>query len=235
VIPLKIMGLSQAAGHPARCFFLGFVMSLGVIAFWMVIGGAIAFVSGFTAINSLFQTPWFSLAVGAFILIMAVGMLGAFAVRLPQFAYMVNPSHETAPGSFAFGIMTAVLSTPCTAPFMGSAAAWAATQNPVVTLATFGAIGAGMALPYLILSAFPSLVSRMPRTGPASELIKQVMGLLMVAVAIFFLGTALTRCCVSRSTPPSASIGGWWQPWLSGRWRGSCIERFRSPGVLRRG
>jgi thiol:disulfide interchange protein DsbD len=87
--------------------------------------------------------------------------------------------------------MTAVLSTPCTAPFMGSAAAWAATQNPVITLVTFGAIGAGMALPYLILSAAPGLVSRMPRTGPASELIKQVMGLLMIAVAVFFLGTGL--------------------------------------------
>lgn len=208
VIPLKIMGLSQAAGNPARCFMLGAVMSFGVVAFWMAIGGAIAFISGFTAINSLFQTPWFSIAVGLFILVMAAGMLGAFAVRLPQVAYMVNPSHETAPGSFGFGIMTAVLSTPCTAPFMGSAAAWAATQNPAITLSTFAAIGAGMALPYLILSAFPSLVSRMPRTGPASELIKQVMGLLMLAVAIFFLGTGFDPLLRLPVDPPIRFY--WW-------------------------
>jgi thiol:disulfide interchange protein len=208
VVPLKIMSLSQSAGNPARCFFLGLVMSLGVVAFWVGIGAAIAFISGFTAINSLFQTPWFSLGVGAFILVMAIGMLGAFAVRLPQIAYMVNPSHDTATGSFFFGIMTAVLSTPCTAPFMGSAAAWAATQTPLITLATFGAIGAGMALPYLVLSAFPVLLSRMPRTGPASELIKQVMGLLMIAVAIFFLGTGLDPLLRLPIDPPIRLY--WW-------------------------
>lgn len=202
VVPLKIMGLSQAAGNPARCFYLGAVMSLGVVAFWMAIGGAIAFISGFTAISSLFQTPWFSLAVGVFILLMAIGMLGAFAVRLPQAVYMVNPSHETASGSFMFGIMTAVLSTPCTAPFMGSAAAWAATQAPATTMTTFGAIGVGMALPYLVLSAFPGLLSKMPRTGPASELVKQVMGLLMMAVAVFFLGAGLDPLLREPVDPP---------------------------------
>jgi thiol:disulfide interchange protein len=208
VIPLKIMGLSQAAGHPARCFLLGAVMSAGVIVFWIAIGGAIAFISGFSAISSLFQTAWFAIAVGAFILVMGIGMLGAFVVQLPRAVYMVNPSHETVPGSFLFGIMTAILSTPCTAPFMGSAAAWAATQNPAITLATFGAIGGGMALPYLVLSAFPKLVGRIPRTGPASELIKQTMGLLLIAVAIFFLGTGLDPLIRQPVDPPFRFF--WW-------------------------
>ncbi len=208
VLPLKIMGISAAAGHPARCLYLGTVVSLGVVAFWMVIGAAIAFISGFTAISSLFQTPWFSIGVGVFILFMAIGMLGAFVVQLPKAAYMINPNHETAPGSFLFGVMTAVLSTPCTAPFMGSAAAWAATQNPFITLATFGAIGAGMALPYLILSAYPRLVRKVPRTGPASELIKQVMGVLLVAIAIFFLGTGIDPLVRNPIDPPIRFF--WW-------------------------
>ncbi len=208
VIPLKIMGLSQAAGNPSRCFYLGSVMSLGLVAFWVGIGAAIAFISGFTAINSLFQTPWFSLCVGAFILVMAVGMLGAFAVRLPQVVYLINPNHESAGGSFLFGIMTAILSTPCTAPFMGSAAAWAAKQRGDITLLTFGAIGFGMALPYLVLSAFPKFLSKMPRTGPASELIKQVMGLLMIAVGVFFLGTGLDP--MLRAPVDSPILFYWW-------------------------
>ena len=40
--------------------------------------------------------------------------------------------------------LAVLVATPCTAPFMGTAAAWAATQAPAVTLATFAAIGAGM-------------------------------------------------------------------------------------------
>jgi thiol:disulfide interchange protein DsbD len=130
-------------------------------------------------------------------------MAGFFTVRLPQAVYMVNPSNSTLHGSFLFGVMTAILSTPCTAPFMGAAAAWAATQTPAIVLTVFFAIGLGMGLPYFILSAFPKLVDRMPRTGPASELIKQVMGLLMLAAAAYFIGVGLSGSLVHPPDPPS--------------------------------
>lgn len=192
VIPLKIMGLANAAGNPAHCLFLGGVMSLGVVAFWLVLGLLILTVSGFTAISSLFSYPSVIIGTGVFILFMALGMFGLFTVSLPQSVYMLNPKQETAPGSFGFGMLTAFLATPCTAPLMGTAAAWAAaTKDAVLVLSVFGAIGVGMAVPYFILSANPKLVSKMPRTGPASDLVKQVMGGLMIAVSLFFLGTGL--------------------------------------------
>ncbi len=202
VIPIKILSLSAAAGNPARCLYLGLMMSIGVVAFWLAIGGAIAFISSFKAINQLFQVPWFSLGVGLFIGIMGVGMIGLFSVKLPQAVYMLDPKRESAVGSVLFGIMTAILSTPCTAPFMGTAAAWAAKQPPIVTLATFGAIGLGMALPYLILAAKPKLVKRVPKSGPASVLVKEVMGLLMLAVAAFFIGTGLDPLLRTAIDPP---------------------------------
>ncbi|HYE03267.1 MAG TPA: cytochrome c biogenesis protein CcdA [Phycisphaerales bacterium] len=208
VIPIKILGLSQAAANPARCFLLGVWMSVGVICFWLAIGAAISFVAGFDSINNLFQYPGFLVGVGGFIIVMAIGMLGFFDVRLPNFVYAINPSHETAHGSVLFGIMTAVLSTPCTAPFMGSAAAFAATQHPAITMLTFAAIGLGMALPYLVLSANPRWVSRVPRTGPASVLVKQVMGLLMLAVAAYFLGIGLAVMLTEAPDPPTRVY--WW-------------------------
>jgi thiol:disulfide interchange protein len=208
VIPIKIIGLSRAAGDRRRCFLLGFTMAIGVVAFWLGLGLAISTVSGFNATNKLFQYPAFTITVGLIICAMAVGMCGLFTIGLPQWVYRVNPSQESAGGSFLFGIMTAVLSTPCTAPFMGAAAAWSATQAPAVTLITFAAIGGGMAMPYLVLSAFPSLVHRMPRTGPASELIKQVMGLLLLAAGAYFLGTGLAGLIASPPDPPTQAY--WW-------------------------
>ncbi len=208
VIPLKIMGLSRAAGDSKRLLLLGVAMAVGVVTFWMAIGGAIAFIAGFDAISSLFQTGWFSLVVGLFVGIMALGMFGLFAINLPQSVYRLNPSHDTVHGSFLFGVLTAVLSTPCTAPFMGSAAAWAATQPAAMTLATFGAIGGGMALPYLVLSARPGMVSAVPRSGPASELVKQVMGLFMLAVSAFFLGIPISAWL--QKPPAPASRAYWW-------------------------
>ena len=47
-----------------------------------------------------------------------------------------------------------------------------------------------MAFPYLLLTAKPNWLSALPRSGPGSVLLKQVMGMLLVAVAIWFLGNA---------------------------------------------
>jgi thiol:disulfide interchange protein DsbD len=91
---------------------------------------------------------------------------------------------------------------------MGAAAAWAAAEPPAVTLTVFAAIGAGMALPYLLLSASPQLVKKMPRSGPASVLVKQVMGLLMLAAAAYFLGIGLETLFSSPTAPPSKAY--WW-------------------------
>jgi cytochrome c biogenesis protein CcdA/thiol-disulfide isomerase/thioredoxin len=205
VIPIKIMALNAGSGHRSRTLVLGLSMMLGIVFFWLILGLLLAFVSGFTATNQLFQYPAFTIGVGLIIAIMAIGMCGLFSIRLPGKLYMVNPSHDTLHGSFLFGIMTAVLSTPCTAPFMGAAAAWATTEPPGITLLVFACIGIGMALPYLVLSAFPALTDRMPRAGAASELIKQVMGLLMLAAATYFIGVGLSGVMAVPPEPPSRS------------------------------
>ncbi len=204
VIPIKIMALSAGSHSRQRTVALGIAMAVGVTAFWMAIGLAITLLSGFTASNQLFQYPAFSVGVGVIIAAMAVGMCGLFTLKLPDAVYMVSPKHDTLTGSFLFGIMTAVLSTPCTAPFMGAAMAWAATvESNTVTLVTFAAIGVGMALPYLVLAMFPHLTDRMPKAGPASELIKQFLGGLMLAAAAFFIGVGLSGMLAEPPEPPS--------------------------------
>ncbi|MGD8521176.1 MAG: cytochrome c biogenesis protein CcdA [Desulfobacterales bacterium] len=209
LIPIKIISLSHAAQNQRRCLTLGFAMFVGVIFFWLVLGILITLVSDFTATNQLFQYPLFTILVGVIIGTMALGMFGFFAVRLPNFIYMINPEQDSLLGSFGLGILAAILATPCTAPFMGAAAAWAATQPPLTALATFFTIGFGMALPYLILSASPRLVEKMPKTGPGSVLIKQVMGLFMLAAAAYFIGVGLSALF---SNPPNPTSKLYWWP-----------------------
>jgi thiol:disulfide interchange protein DsbD len=168
----------------------------------------IAAVSGFSATNQLFQYPAFSILVGFVIAVMATGMFGSFSLRLPNFIYIINPEQDTLHGSFGLGILAAILSTPCTAPFMGAAAAWASTQTPPIALTTFSAIGTGMALPYLVLSAFPAMVQKMPKSGPVSELIKQLMGWFMLAAAAYFVGVGLMALLSAPPDPPSKIY--WW-------------------------
>lgn len=211
LVPIKVLGLRRAAGDPSRLLVLGASMSAGVVAFWVLIGGAVAFVSGFDAISSLFQTGWFSPAVGIVVALAGLGMLGVWQIRLPQALSRPDPDRETVHGSFSFGVMAAVLSTPCTAPFMAGAAAWATLQPAGLTLTTFGAIGAGMGLPYLLLAARPDWIGRLPSSGPASVLVKQGMGLLLLAVAAYFLGSGLAPSLAAAEWLPA---GGYW--WVVG-------------------
>jgi thiol:disulfide interchange protein len=209
LIPIKIISLSHVAQDRRQCFLLGLAMFLGVLMFWVALGLLIALVSDFTATNQLFHYPVFTILVGLLIAIMATGMFGFFNVRLPNFIYMINPEQDTLKGSFGLGILAAILSTPCTAPFMGAAAAWAATRPPATTIATFAAIGAGMALPYLVLSAHPGWVEKMPKSGPASELIKQVMGLFMLGAAAYFIGVGVAALFAD---PPNPATKIYWWP-----------------------
>lgn len=208
LIPIKIISLSYAAKNRRQCLLLGAAMSLGVLAFWLLLGGLIALVSGFSATNQLFQYPVFTIAVGLIIAVMALGMFDFFSLPLPPQLYVLHPEQDTLHGSFGLGILAAVLSTPCTAPFMGAAAAWAAARPPAAALTVFAAIGCGMALPYLLLSAAPHLVEKMPRSGPASVLVKQVMGLLMLAASAYFMGIGLETLLSSPTEPPSKAY--WW-------------------------
>jgi suppressor for copper-sensitivity B len=210
IIPIKIMGLTQsAAGDPHRAKVLGVAMGIGILAFWLAIGAAISFVSGFDSISSLFQRPIFGISVGLFIAFMGIGMLVDMSIQLPQAVHRINPKHDTLHGAFLFGVMTAVLSTPCTAPFMGSAAAWATkADNSALVIGVFAAIAVGMGWPYVLLSWYPKLVSKVPRSGPASVLVKQVMGLLMLAVAAFFGGTGVLG--LVKEYPHLGQVLHWW-------------------------
>ncbi|MBM4110337.1 MAG: DUF255 domain-containing protein [Phycisphaerae bacterium] len=227
VIPLKIMSLSRAAGTKGRMLKLGGIMSLGVVFFWVALGTLFALAStgiksleGFAQLNALFQLPWFTIAVGIFICVMAIGMAGFFTVGLPNWVYSIETKQESAGGSFVFGIMTAVLSTPCTAPLMGAAAGYAIKiQDPGTVMLVFTSIGLGMALPYLLLSMNPRLVDRMPRGGAAGELLKQCMGLLLLAAGIYFVGSGVN----GYLEEPSHAY--WWLVALSGIGAGLWLVR----------
>ncbi|WP_288129328.1 protein-disulfide reductase DsbD [Microbulbifer sp.] len=90
-------------------------------------------------------------------------------------------------GSFATGALATVVASPCTAPFMGSALGFAITQSPLIALAVFAALGAGMAAPFLLLTYVPRLAERLPRPGPWMETLKQLLAFPMYLTAVWLL------------------------------------------------
>ncbi|USN99581.1 MAG: thioredoxin family protein [Phycisphaeraceae bacterium] len=191
VIPIKVMTISQHAGSPGKSLYLGLWMFAGVVAFWLALGVLASSVSTFADPSRLFGYWQVTLGIGVLILAMGVGIMGAFSINLPKQVYMVNPKADSAPGSFMFGVMTAVLGLPCFGFVAGALLAGSAAMPGWVVLVIFLSLGVGMGLPYLVLAAKPQWVDKIPRTGPASELVKQVMGLLLLAAGAYFAGSGV--------------------------------------------
>jgi thiol:disulfide interchange protein DsbD len=138
-----------------------------------------------------FSNPYFAWGAVIVFVAMAAGLLGLFNVRLPTGVYSLSPRHDTYAGNFLLGALTAVLSTPCTAPLFPSLLLFAASQPVALGVLAMFMVGVGMASPYVLLSAFPELARRFPRTGPFSELVKQMMAFLLLGAAAYFAGGRL--------------------------------------------
>src|SRR5262249_39978399 len=85
------------------------------------------------------------------------------------------------------GWFAAIMSTPCSAPFLGTAAAFAlANDTPAwKTILVFAFIGFGLAIPYLLLTQIPGIGKRLPKPGAWMETVKQLMGFSLLATAIW--------------------------------------------------
>lgn len=188
VLPLKAVGFIQAAEHSrARAVSLGVVFSAGVVSVFAVLG-LLIFVWG-GQWGGLFQKAWFVYGMSAVLVLFAASQWGLWTFRLPLGVYTVEPKHDTYAGNFLFGGLTALLSTPCTAPVFPALLLWSASQPKFVGISLMLVTGIGMAVPYFLLSCFPELARKVPRTGAWSEIIKQFMGFLVLGVAAYLFTT----------------------------------------------
>jgi len=204
IIPIKVMTLVQhAADSKQRRLYLGTWNALGVVAFWTAVGIPVFIARGatqstFDPSQFIFGNWWVTFGLGLIMVAMGLGIMGLFTINLPQSVYLINPKADNAKGSFLFGVMTGVLGLPCFGFVAGGLLAAAATLPPIVILAIFVGMGIGMAAPYFILAVNPKLVSKLPRTGPASELVKQVLGFLLLAAAAFFVASGIITLVSQR-------------------------------------
>jgi thiol:disulfide interchange protein DsbD len=90
-------------------------------------------------------------------------------------------------GSFFSGVLATVVATPCSGPFLGVAIGATLTLPSGQFFLSFTAMALGLALPYLILSFYPSLVEALPRPGAWMESFKQAMSFLLFGSAGYFL------------------------------------------------
>ena len=191
ILSLKALSLAESGreGGDARRRALWY--TAGVLVSFVAVGAlAIALRAAGQALGWGFQLqqPW---VVGLLAYVMfAVGLSlsGVFAIghRLAGTGHGLA-SRRGPVGDFFTGVLAVVVASPCTAPFMGVALAYAFTAPTLLALLVFAVLGLGLALPFLLIGFVPALASRLPRPGAWMDTLKQVLAFPMYLTAVWLL------------------------------------------------
>jgi thiol:disulfide interchange protein/DsbC/DsbD-like thiol-disulfide interchange protein len=192
VISLKIFGfVSEAGERPDKAFKLALVFSAGILGCFAVLAAIVTF---FRAIGAQvgwgfqFQDYRFVLAIACLVFAFALNLFGVFELTVS--ARATGGLAKLAAGggyggAFFQGAFATILATPCTAPFLGTASAFAFTQPAWATFLIFFSIGIGMALPYLLLAIQPKWLRYLPKPGEWMVRLKQLLGFLLLATLLW--------------------------------------------------
>jgi thiol:disulfide interchange protein DsbD len=90
-------------------------------------------------------------------------------------------------GDFFTGVLAVVIASPCTAPFMGTALAYAFTAPAITALPVFLMLGLGLALPFLLIGFVPGLARWLPRPGRWMETLKQLLAFPLYLSAVWLV------------------------------------------------
>jgi len=134
-----------------------------------------------------FQNAYFLIALILVVGLFSANLFGIFEVSLPS-SWMARLSGRFGRGyveDFSTGALTAVLATPCSAPLLGTAIAFALSGTAGDILAVFTAMGIGLALPYILTAVWPGFLSRLPKPGPWMMSLKIVLGLLLAGTVVW--------------------------------------------------
>jgi thiol:disulfide interchange protein DsbD len=199
VLALKSLSVVQASGVSRRermkdSTFYG----LGILSFFALLFLIFYFISkagtnlgwGFQLQNTGFV--FFLISV---FFILSLQMFGwiqfsvGFSGRFARFSESGSPL-----GSFFSGGLAVLVATPCTAPFMGSALAYALGQSSVLGLAVFFSLGLGMAIPVILIQNSAWIARAIPRPGPWMETFKELLAfpLALTSVWLYWVFLSLT-------------------------------------------
>jgi thiol:disulfide interchange protein DsbD len=188
-------------------YVLGLALTYSVL-------GVVAGTSG-SLFGATLQSP---ILVGAMILLfvaMALWMFGVYELRLPGWMMQVGAGRSGALGAFVMGLTLGLVAAPCIGPFIVTLLAFVgASGSGFLGFLLFFVLAIGMGLPFLVLGAFSGMLSSLPRSGVWLIYAKKVMGVGLLAVALYFLQPFLSDKVLGYAALGFAALAGLYLAWF---------------------
>lgn len=192
VLAIKALSFAKIGGHAQQAVRLqslaycaGVVTTFVLLAALLLALRAAGLQAGW---GFQFQSPVFVTGMATLLFMIGLNLSGVF-----EFAPGLSSAGGSLTarpglsGSFFTGALAVVVATPCTAPFMGGAIAFALGAPALQTLAVFVAMGLGLAMPYVLMAFFPGAARRMPRPGVWMDRLKQGLAFPMYAAVAWLV------------------------------------------------
>jgi len=199
VIGLKLLSfVSQAGSHRSRVLALNLWYTAGVMVVFLVLATLASAASLGLAKQNFgwgqhFSSVGFVVTMCAVVFTMALSLLGVWEIPIPGFVGSGKgtelAAQEGPAGAFFKGVMSTILATPCSGPFLGTVFGFTVNQSTAVIYLIFTCIALGMASPYLVIGAFPALIRWLPKPGAWMDTFKQLIGFTLMGAVVFLLST----------------------------------------------
>jgi thiol:disulfide interchange protein DsbD len=139
------------------------------------------------------QSPTFLAAIIFILFVLSLNLFGLYHFVTPGGKFFGNIEiKEGLWGDFLSGILTTILATPCSAPFLGTALTFAFTSSNLNIFVIFLGIGLGLAFPFLLVGFFPRLITFLPKPGLWMEKFKKLLGLSLILTVVWLLDVLVT-------------------------------------------
>ncbi len=193
VLPLIVMRIvEQAKAGKKQSRTMGFAFCLGILLFFASLALANIILQIFYGTvlqwGDQYRNPIFIAGMVILLVVLALLMFGVFNIGVPSSIASKSGSGKGYSGAVGTGFLAAILSTPCGFGILAFAFGWAQAQHWLLATVVIMVIGAGMAVPYAILTSIPGLLKRLPKPGKWMELFKQGIGFVLLIIAVKLIG-----------------------------------------------
>ena len=233
ILSLKALALAQGGESRERARRHALWYTFGVLVAFATVGSiAVALRASGQALGWGFQLqqPWFVAALVYLMFALGLSLSGVFTLGF-GIGGVGNKlaTKGGAAGDFFTGVLACVIASPCIAPFMGGALAYAFASSALAGIAVFLALGLGLALPLLLIGFVPALADRLPKPGAWMETLKQVLAFPLYLTAIWLLWVLGKQRGVDAMALVAAglallALALWW--FERRRWKGSRVPRM---------
>ena len=185
-INLAIIGAGAQAGTRRRGFLLGSTYGAAMAFVYGVLGLVVILTaSTFGTINA---SPWFNVGIAALFVVLGLAMFDVINIDFSRYSSgMQNPAKRgTFAVAFTMGAVAALLAGACVAPVVIQVVLFSSSLyagGTTLALALPFCLGVGMALPWPIAGAG---LAALPKPGMWMVRVKQVLGVLILATAVYY-------------------------------------------------